>query len=196
MLWRRKWTIGVCAVLALAVAAVLTARMPELFESNATVLIQERPRSNASALEVLEGVGTTDNPVETEIRLITSGRVIEPVVRELALHVSVDAKGEILRPEDAFTAFSIDSAAPAGTYRVLRDEQGGYAIEDAASGGTIARTTGSGEAGPAELEFNGVKLRVAPGDPGIGGILRVGSVVSMAAGVRGSIRAAPVIQDA
>lgn len=196
MLWRRKWTIGLFAVLALAAAAWLTLRMPEVFESTATVLIQERPRSNASALEVLEGVGTTDNPVETEIRLITSGRVVQPVVQKLSLHISVATEDEIMRPWDAFTAFSADSTASPASYVVLSDERGGYRVEDGKTGEVIARSSpGSGD-GLAHVEFGGMKLGIAPGDAGIGGVVNVGSVINSAAGTRGSIRAGPVSQDA
>jgi tyrosine-protein kinase Etk/Wzc len=46
------------------------------------------------------------------------------------------------------------------------------------------------------VEFGGVKLGIAPGDAGIGGVVNVGSVVNSAAGVRGSIRAATISQDA
>ena len=196
MLWRRKWTIGLFAVLALAVAGWLTLRMPEVFQSTATVLIQERPRSNESALEVLEGVGTTDNPVETETRLITSGLVLQPVVQELSLHISVATKDEILRPRDAFTAFSADSTIAPASYIVLSDERGGYRIEDGNSGEVIARSSAGSGNGLAHVEFGGVKLGIDPGDAGIGGVVNVGSVIKTASGLRGSVWAGPVTQDA
>lgn len=191
MLWRRKWTIGLITLVVFAAVAIKTLRTPKVYESTITVLVEQGdPRSNNSPLEVLEGVGRTDSPLETEARLITSQRVIEPVVRELFLHTVVEKAGEPMRPDDAFIDFSATPEAAPGEYSIEPDKQGMLVISDVIEDTLVARSA-PGEGGTASVEFAGVKIGIAPGDEGVGGILRVGSFDDRIGIVRESVFAGP-----
>ncbi|MGH7542727.1 MAG: GumC family protein [Gemmatimonadota bacterium] len=193
MFWRRKWTIGLIALVVFSAVAVKTLRTPKVYRSTVTVLVEQgEGRGSDSPLEVLEGVGRTDSPLETEARLIMSQRVIEPVVRELYLHTVLEKDGEPLRPDDVFTFFSAAPDALPGEYSVELDEDGTLEVRDAIQDTTVARAATPGGSEPARVEFAGVTLGVAPGDEGIGGILRVGSVVERALALREAVGAGPV----
>ncbi|MGH7557336.1 MAG: Wzz/FepE/Etk N-terminal domain-containing protein, partial [Gemmatimonadota bacterium] len=196
MLWRRKWTIVLSTIALVAVATFLTLRMPQTFESTVTVLVEEGDaRNEGSALEVLEGIGTTETPLETETRLITSRRVIEPVVSGLAMHVAVEGgNGRMLRPQEVFTGIAATSETVAGEYRVNTDGRGGYTVVDAVTDTVVARAPA--DSGNATVEFAGLGLEIAPDDPGVGNVLHVSSFLNTVAGVRQRISASPVGQEA
>src|SRR5690606_18399753 len=90
---------------------------------------------------------------ETEIELLRSRRVVEPVVEALALHVEVAVDGESSAPDEAFSAFSAGADAVPGDYRIS-GEDGRYLATDR-RGRTLAEAT-AGE----ELRFAGLALQL------------------------------------
>lgn len=159
---RLAFAAGFVAVLALTVLG--TVLMPRVYESSASFLI-EKPTSSsqASALAVLEHLGRTDN-VETELELIRSRRVLEPVVENLNLHVAArysERPREL--PRDSWTIAGARDAEP-GSYTVERLD-GGWAVHDDSEEPVPVE---AGFADPREgqagvrLAFQGVVLRGAP----------------------------------
>src|SRR5205823_12252096 len=80
--------------------ALLTYLSKKTYESAAMFLVEkENPRAELPALAVLERVGR-GSQIETEMKLIQSRNVVEPVVAELALHVVAVEGGLEKRPSD------------------------------------------------------------------------------------------------
>jgi len=195
MLWRRKWTIALTGALVLIVVAVATFLTPETYESSTSVLVERRNQQTGSALEVLEAVGRTSSPMETEISLVQSRRVIEPVVDRLLLQASVETDEGNLRPWEAFTSFEMKRETEPGSYRVEPVDDG-YGLYDEESGEELARSSREAEGeGTDLLAFGGMAVGISENDPGVGGVIHVSSFNQAVAGAQNRIGAAPV-QDA
>lgn len=193
MFRRQRWVIlGTCA-LVVAAAAVFTSFMPRIYESSATVLIEppQRDQTNQSTLEVLERVGRA-NSMETEIELVTSRRVVEPVVDELDLHATALTAAGPTRPHLVFAGFSAAAEAAPGSYQVVPQPRGGYQVEDAESGKPVARAA----ADSADVTFAGITiggLRDGRREPVT---LQVRSFLAAVGGTRGRVSAGPVSRQA
>ncbi len=142
---------GFTAVMVAVLAFVLF--MPKTYESSASFLVehQQTSRSEVSALAVLDRLGRLATR-ETEVALVRSRRVVEPVVDRGDLHVTVRTPNGDQRPSEVFTSFVAGSDARAGTYELSRDA-GGRTTVVGRSGDTLAT------AAPAEhLYFGNVAV--------------------------------------
>ena len=151
ILRRRRWTMlaGFLGVFGAVVA--LTLLLPKKYESTASFLIEQpEGRTNVPALAVLERLGRLASR-ETEVELIQSRRVVEPVVEAFNLHVRVETPAGRVRPEEVFPGLRVDVAAIPGRYELSRNGQGGYAVTEETNG----RTLWNGKPGTT-LRFKGV----------------------------------------
>jgi polysaccharide biosynthesis transport protein len=130
----------------LAAAAIVSALLPATYRSSASFLVERRdPSSLSSALAVLDRMGAGQG-TETEIELLQSRRVLEPVVESLALHTTIkpaEVEAEVV---------SAGRDAQPGLYRVRTGE--GTTSVEAVESGTVLAETAAGNA----LEFAGVQL--------------------------------------
>ncbi len=136
---RRFLTILVGFLAVMVTVTVITFLLPRSYESSASFLV-EQPRQSARmdvpALDVLERVGQLASR-ETETALIQSRRVVEPVVDEGNLHVSVKVAGEEKPLSEVFASMDAGADARAGTYEIRRSEDG-LQVVDAETGETLA----------------------------------------------------------
>jgi capsular exopolysaccharide synthesis family protein len=133
MLRRRKGTILLGLAVVLAIVVVLTSLLPKTFNSTATVLIDESSSGPAQVpvLDVLQRLGR-GGPLETEIQLMRSRRVLESVVDSLDLHVLVESPSGSVRPREVFgMQFAADPEVKADVYRLHFLPDGGYVVRDA-----------------------------------------------------------------
>jgi capsular exopolysaccharide synthesis family protein len=197
LLWtvirRRRWVILAGFLPVSAAVAAYTFTIPKTYTSWSTVLVEARGQQQEnSALEVLQRLGRT-NTLETEIELITSRRVIEPIVEQQAMHVSVMLNGESVRGTDIFSSVNASREAEPGKY-IIEPRSEGVIIIDAETEATIAEIPAKYESAevslgglslalPGDLQFNEISISVAPFE---------GAVV----GIQNRIAAAPVRRDA
>ena len=170
VLRRRRASILATTLLVLAAVAVVTFFWPRTYTSSTTFLV-ERPGGspNSPALDVLERLGSVGQ-IQTEINLLSSRSVVEPVVEQLALHTTVLADGIEWRPSEVFREFEASREAAVGTYRMVRGPGQTYQIRAVpgdsvlavASPDSLTRFGGIGLRLPESLNATDLAIRVAP----------------------------------
>jgi capsular exopolysaccharide synthesis family protein len=170
LLRRRRASIVTVTLLVLAAVSVLTFFWPRTYKSSTTFLVERQGgHSDSPALDVLERLGTVGQ-IQTEINLLSSRSVVEPVVDSLALQVTVLADGVEFPPHDVFPEFVADRDAPAGAYRLVAGPAGDYEVRTVpgdslvahASAEALARFGGIGLRLPATLDASDLTVRVEP----------------------------------
>ena len=190
VLKRRRGTILAVLFVTLVAVAGGTALLPRIWESSTTILVEERTRgAETSALEVLERLGL-GNQAETEIELIKSRRVVEPVVDELDLHVRLETANGTSSPGVLLPEFTAAPSAEPGAYRFVRLRDGGYSIETE-EGEVIVPRAGPGE----RVRFAGVALLIPRNGEANDAVLRVASFASRISAVQGLLDASQVRRE-
>ncbi|HET7250548.1 MAG TPA: polysaccharide biosynthesis tyrosine autokinase [Gemmatimonadales bacterium] len=169
MLRRRRWSIVWCTILVVLTTAVVTWLWPRTYKSSTTFLVEKQGGQESPALDVLERLGAVGQ-IQTEINLLSSRSVVEPVVDDLALHVTVLAEGEQRRPSDVFPVFTASRDAPAGDYRVVGGVSGrwqvhvepGDSLLDVLSPDSISHFAGLDLQAPRSLDASDLVIRVVP----------------------------------
>lgn len=192
---RRRWLIvaGFLPVAGLVTAYTYTT--PRTYTSWATVLVEARSDrdQDQSALEVLNRQGRT-NTLETEIELITSRRVIEPIVEQQAMHVAVELDGEPLLLTDVFSSVTATRDVEPGLYTFEPGGEGGFDVLNGETGVTIAEIPPNYEL--AELILGGLRLAL-PGDLRFKEmVVSIGPFERSVIGIQRKINASPVRRDA
>ena len=161
VLRRRARLIILGLVLVLSAAAGFSLIWPRTYQSSALIIIERRTGAGDDALALLSQLGQASQ-VETEIELLQSRHVIERVVDQLDLHVSVEshrptagrstsflgrliarARGVVrspptLRPRAVFPTFDATAEAAPAVYRAAVSPQGALELRDA-EGRVVAR---------------------------------------------------------
>lgn len=186
---RRKWTIVAGTLSVFVAVAVGTFLIPEKYESTGTFLVERRSEREASAaLDVLQRLGQSEN-IETETAIITSRRVIEPVVDDLGLHVWLETEEGPRRPGEFFSTFGADPDARPGIYRLVPDGNV-VVVRNEESSEIVAR----GQPG-STVEFGGVTLALPALDGTRGVTLEVHSFDAAVEAVQGRIGAGVLDQE-
>jgi len=144
-----------------------TWRSPPVFESRATIHVEQDRTAAIPDLELLSDV-FRGGSVETEMALLRARHIAEAVVDSLALQVQVVRPHGISR-DSIFQTVSASAFTEPATYRLtLRDNQ--YRVENGDGDDVTTLTPGQAAV------FNGVRLIVKPGLEGMSEIrLRVTS---------------------
>lgn len=169
MLRRRRWSIVWCTILVVLTTAVVTWLWPRTYKSSTTFLVEKQGGQESPALDVLERLGAVGQ-IQTEINLLSSRSVVEPVVDDLALHVTVLAEGEQRRPSEVFPVFTASRDAPAGDYRVVGGASGrwqvyaepGDSLLAVLSPDSITHFAGIDLQAPRSLDASDLMIRVVP----------------------------------
>lgn len=137
---RRFWSILLGFVSVMASVTLVTFLLPKSYESSASFLVEQdrNPVTAIPALDVLERMGQIASR-ETEVALIQSRRVVEPVVDRGDVHVEVKLGRSSLRPLQAFTSFEAGPDAIAGVYQVRPGPDGGLQVFDTETDTAIAK---------------------------------------------------------
>ncbi len=122
MLRRRKWTVLAGLLSVLAVTAVVTYKLPRSYVSSLSILVGTGPRDAGMNNLAIVDQGPA---IQTEMKLITSRRIVAPVVDENDLHVKLLAPAA-KRPADVLPGFEAGREAVAGTYSLTQLPAGGY----------------------------------------------------------------------
>jgi tyrosine-protein kinase Etk/Wzc len=176
------------------VVTAFTFMTPKTYTSWSTVLVEPREgRQQAdSALEVLQRLGRT-NTVETELELITSRRVIEPIVEERAMHVALELDGESVQSEDVFSHLIAPREVESGSY-VIERRPDGIVIVDEESDVTVAELPTDYEA--AEILLAGVTIGLTSDLQFKEIVVFVSDFEAAVVGVQGKVNASQVRRDA
>ncbi len=187
---RRRGTILTVFLGVITVVAIGTALLPRRWQSSTTILIEERSRGpETSALEMLDRLGL-GNQAETEIELIRSRRVIEPVVDVLNLHVRVETPEGEVPAADALAEFAASPETPASSYRMQRLAAGGYRVESLDGGPVVDRVEHGGP-----MSFGGLSFK-APDEAGAQElVIRVRPFSSVVSAVRADLTAEQVRRE-
>lgn len=189
---RQRWTILAVALLTLLAVAVFTWLTPKVYQSNATVLIEpSRGGNTETALDVLGRVGRS-NTMETEMELVTSRRVMEPVVEELGLHALAQTGDESRPARELLPRLQVTREAPGGGYRVVAVPRGGYVIRSLHSGAVL----GQADQDVDTVAMQGVVLGGLPVQHRNEYVVQVIPFEAAVNGVRGQISASPVRREA
>jgi len=195
MFRRRRWWILGSAAAVLATAATITFLMPEKYQSESTILVKEaRETQTDSALELLERVGENAT-IETEIQLLTSRRVVEPVVESLGLNVSIEtADDERLDVDEVFTSLQSGRDVVPGRYRISPFGDGGVEVVNVDTGELALRREKAEER--AALEFAGMTVELPRQRIGEELVLNITPFSSAVEATRTRIAASPIERDA
>lgn len=157
---RRRATILSSLVTVVVAVTLLTLLWPPTYESRVSILVKpvDREGGGIPGLAVLERLERS-TALETEMELIRSRRVIEPVVDELDLHVRARENGDEAWNHVIRSGLEADAKAVPGKYLVEAESGTGFVVRDDNGGRTIAR----GAPG-STLAFSGVSLNL-PDDP-------------------------------
>ena len=128
MLVRRRWTILIGAVMVIAAAAWVTSRMPRVFTSNVTVLVGNAQRTGTTPLDVLSRLGAP-SALGTELQLLESRRITQPVVDDEDLHVRTSVPAKNTPARTVLPTLEASPEALPGTYELRRtDEEGRWSF--------------------------------------------------------------------
>ena len=179
---RRRWTILIGFVSVMAAVTALTFLLPKKYQSTASFLVEQRRAapSSAPALAVLERLGDVASR-QTEVELIRSRRVIEPVVESGNLHVTLEGPDGEVRLEAVFGWFHAGVEAQPGVYLLTATADLRFAVRDAKTGSTLAT------AGPDEpIAFANISA-VTPLE-GLGGASYTLTVIHFAEAVQQTVK--------
>ena len=138
VLKRRRWTVGLALLASVGLIGGFTALQSPEYTSAATILVEGvRDGQLGAPLDVLGRVGSV-SPVQTEAEMIRSRRVLEPVVDQMDLHVSVSWDGVPARPSDAFAYFDASEDAPSGVFWLRRSPDGSVGLFSESAGFPLA----------------------------------------------------------
>ena len=174
VLWRSRWLIVAVVFLAVLLAVAVTVLQRPVYRSEATLQIESdegdvnlMSRLAPAPLVGLAGIGGSD--IQTDIAVLGSRRVAEPVVDSLALHVVLEkpraARADLLRvlraPRDAVPGSVELRRETNGSYRVRRIAGDSLFVPESVSQGTpfrlgdveLALTPAPGEQLPGELRI-------------------------------------------
>jgi len=166
---RRRWRAflaGLIPVLGLALLVSLI--LPPTYESTVSILVERPDRGGeGSVFNVLDRLNRGGTK-ETEVRLLTSRRVVEPVVEHLQLHVEVKQGRRATTPEALSLELSATRDAPPGLFQVRSDGRWMEVSGPATGTGDVWASGPAGES----LGFDGVSIRLPEG-PALAFTLRV-----------------------
>jgi capsular exopolysaccharide synthesis family protein len=194
MLLRRRWTILIGAVVVIAAAAWVTAKMPRVFTSNVTILVGNAQRATGSTpLDVLSRLGAP-SALGTELQLLESRRITEPVVDEEDLHVRTPVPTKGTPAKTVLPTLEASREAEPGTYELRRldDDEGRWSFRrtwpEEADYGVFS--TGQ------RLEAAGLAFEIPESTPANPLILNVTYFPATVTGVMGRVGAALVGTEA
>jgi capsular exopolysaccharide synthesis family protein len=130
----------------MTLVVALTFLLPRSYESSASFLVEQEQQSkgsNAPVLDVLERMGHLASR-ETEVSIIQSQRVLEPVVDDGDLQVLVKTGEGQKRPLDVFDSFQAGPDARPGKYEVKADSDGKTEVVDTHSDSVLATASAAG----------------------------------------------------
>ena len=183
-LLHRRWrSILIGLVSVVASVAVLTRLWPRTYQAESTILVEERSRGGeAPPLEVLKRLGR-GNSIETEIELLRSRRILEPVIDSLDLHVSIRGESGPRWARDVFADFDAAPGVLPGTYQFTRDSAGSWLLRKDSIGAVLGRFRIGEKVAAAGFTFT------APSDPSLGGTITVVPISEAVGGVQRRIDA-------
>jgi len=214
VLRRRGRLIILGLVLVLSAAACFSLVWPRTYQSSALIIIDRRTGNADNSLALLSQLGQASQ-VETEIELLQSRHVIERVVDQLDLHVSVErhattsgtsasflgrivarARGVLrppraLRPRVVFPTFDATAEAAPAVYSGAVTPQGALELRDT-EGRVVARVVGQ----EAAVLIPGITLSVPDSVPWQAFDLRVAPFAEAVSATRNRVRAARKQRDA
>jgi tyrosine-protein kinase Etk/Wzc len=123
---RNRWVILGCVVLALAAAVMYTRRIIPVYESFATLRIQER-QLNLSEIYQTMSTGIAGSDLGTEMEILGSRALREDAAGSLGLQVQLLAPQRVSRQALIHDIVVAPSATPA-VYRLLRKPDGRFGI--------------------------------------------------------------------
>nr|MBA2565147.1 hypothetical protein [Gemmatimonadota bacterium] len=179
MLVRRRWTMLVAFLTVVSAAVYATSRMARTYTSSATILVGKASKAEEGAtFDVLSELGASGE-VETELRLLESRRIADPVVDKYDLHVKVTTP-QGLRPSEILPGFEASNDAVPGTYSIRSTGRGSYVLrrtdpDEAVLGtypaGAKVKVAGLAFELPAKLPASGVWLQVNTFTSALGRVL-------------------------
>jgi capsular exopolysaccharide synthesis family protein len=88
VLRRSWWLVALAALLGLAASAAVSTTSPRVYASSTQVFVSVQGTSTSTAVEVGQGSAAAQQKVRSYVDVVTSSRVLEPVVRRLDLPMS------------------------------------------------------------------------------------------------------------
>lgn len=182
---RRKWTLLLGLVSVVAVTAFITSRMPRVFDSQATILVGTGSNAtNAPTIDVITTQAGLFNSIETELQLLESRRIVEPVVDGHDLHVGLlSPAGK--RPADVLPGFTAERDATPATYTLAKAKSGGLELHRTAPTDTLLGSYAPGQ----RVAAAGIAFTVPPTLPEEDVVVQVNSFQGAVYGVMGRVTA-------
>jgi succinoglycan biosynthesis transport protein ExoP len=151
LLWRHRWLILGCVLVALGAAFLYVRLTTPLYEATASIRIEPSQPQLAQRWAVSQG--TT---VSTDIEVLGSRSLTEDATRALNLQVQLVRPRRVSR-DDVLEVLEVTSRAEPGAYRLARQPDGHFAVEDGDTREVLTRT------GPGErFSLRGASLRLKP----------------------------------
>lgn len=151
-------------VATVAVTMIVTLLLPPAYESEAVLRIKSED-AKGGLFASMEGLSDLPIPgmgggdIDTEVGVIRSRRIVDPVADSLALHVQLAAP--LLPRASVFRVVSAPRDAVRGTYTLTRRPDGSYAVAARAKNGGSVRVPEKVSAGNV-FEMGGATLELVP----------------------------------
>ncbi|HEX8692875.1 MAG TPA: polysaccharide biosynthesis tyrosine autokinase [Longimicrobium sp.] len=157
ILVRQRWILAACLALGAVAGAALVLATRPVYEASALVRVDEsQPRPGTTQqLDLVTLLGNAGG-VGTEIEVLRTRTLAAAVADSLALRFEVTAPRRAVRSR-LFTQVRVAADAPAGEYRLVRGEDGRFAVEDAATEARLGTVAPGGA-----LRLPGVEAVLAP----------------------------------
>ena len=171
VLHRNLALIGGCVVIAISAAAMTSMRQTPVYEASTTLRIDEK-QSGVPALDILQELAS-GSEVSTEQEVLASRSVAEDVVDSLALQFTV------VRPaasrQTLFSAISVVREARHARYRLVRESETRFTVQDTAGRTLTVATPGqvtriddvSFRLSPAARDSKVIEFEVVPFDDAV-----------------------------
>lgn len=124
IVWRYKWVVAICVVASFAASYFYVSREPRIYQATVSVEFDnspQRPLGDDVGSGGDMGYWLSREYYETQLRILTSQRVAEGVVRELGLHRDAAFFGVPESERGAWRAPSVEAAASSLRGRVKVD---------------------------------------------------------------------------
>lgn len=188
---RRRWPSIVAGTLSVIFCVgLLTHFWPRTYQSEATILVEKSGRNvDAPALDVLERLGR-GNSIATEIRLMQSRRVLDPVVDSLELHVSIETATGRRPAREVLTDLQASTEVIPGTYKLAFRRDSLWSIGKDSTGELLDQSPPGNKITAAGLTFT------APHDSSAAGLITIEPVFRAIRQLQRSIGATLLHRDA
>ncbi|MEL6977856.1 MAG: polysaccharide biosynthesis tyrosine autokinase [Pseudomonadota bacterium] len=113
IMWRGKWAIAACAVLAASIAFVSVKQTTPIYAAHALVLVEGNKQQFVEGATVVSGVDTSLDGLSSEAEVVRSDQLADRVIRNLRLDADPEFNGAIRAVAPSLSERIVSLGSPA-----------------------------------------------------------------------------------